>query len=1183
MNKTEQFIAAEVPLVLAQAPEGMDALFLAQILGNAAGDILHIARDDHRMGNFAELMAFFSPDTEILTFPAWDCLPYDRVSPNPDICAQRMTCLSKLAAADPLQGTSLSPRKRLIITTINAVTQMIPARDTLKNLSFLAKTGDQIDVAHLTHFLSRNGYSRASTVMEHGDFAIRGGLIDIFPSGQVNPVRIDLWGDVIEVMRRFDPISQRTAEKVEEISLVPMNEVMLDEESIRRFRGAYVRQFGTVLDQDPLYEAIKEGRRHQGMEHWLPYFHFKLESLFDYLPDCPVTMDQLTSEAFADRQQAIEDYYQTRKEAYQQTKKGAGGAFSTYKPLPPEKLYLTADQWQKLCEARKIHQFAGFQAPPARDHMNIGGTIGRNFSPERNDERNDERKRPADPQINVYDALRKHCRALQQEGKQVLIASYSAGSQNRLMAVLKEHGMIHYQVIDLWANHRKLPAGVIGLIILPLEHGFDSGDRVIIAEQDILGDRLVRKVRKSRKAENFIQEASALTPGDLVVHMDHGIGRYEKLITLDVNGAAHDCVHLTYQGGDKLYVPVENIEILSRYGAGGDKGLGDGQLDRLGGAAWQARKAKLKKRIRDMADELIKVAAQRALRKGVIMQPPEGLYDEFCARFPYSETDDQLRAIADVITDLSSGRPMDRLICGDVGFGKTEVALRTAFLAVMEGFQVAIITPTTLLARQHYKTFVDRFRGLPVRIGHLSRLVSPKNQKLTRAELDQGSCEIVIGTHALLGKNITFNNLGLIIIDEEQHFGVSHKERLKKMRHNVHVLTLTATPIPRTLQLAMSGMRGLSLIATPPVDRLAIRTFVLPMDDMVIREALLREFYRGGQSFYVCPRIADLKEIEDFLREHVPEVKTATAHGQMPPTQIEDIMNAFYDGKYDVLISTTIIESGLDIPTANSMIIHRADMFGLAQLYQLRGRVGRSKIRAYAYLTLAPRRLPTPLAEKRLQVLQTLDTLGAGFTLASHDLDIRGAGNLLGEEQSGHIKEVGMELYQHMLEEAVAEAKSGIADEEIEGIWSPQINVGAAVLIPEDYVPDLNLRMSLYRRLADLNSRQEIDAFGAELIDRFGPLPEEAEHLLRIILIKYFCRLAGIEKIDAGPKGAIVTFRGSKFSNPAGLLAFISDQSAITKLRPDHRLVYVRKWSKIENRLQGSLNLASALAKAAQA
>jgi len=1160
VKPSDTLIKADTPLHIANAPEGMEALFLSRMVRDRAGVTLHIARDDHRMTNLVDLVQYFAPDIDVMIFPAWDCLPYDRVSPNPDISAKRMTTLCRLASGK-------IPQKTLVLTTINAVTQLIPEQDSLKGLSLQVTSGEQIDIEELTRFLSRNGYARSSTVMEHGDFAIRGGLIDIFPSGQSRPVRIDLWGDVIETLRHFDPISQRTSDEIKQFSLVPMSEIILDDESIRRFRGAYVREFGTVLQQDPLYEAVREGRRHQGMEHWLPCFYFRLESLFDYLPDCAVTMDPLVTEAFSDRLKAVQDYYQARLQARETPDRGNITALPAYKPLPPEKLYFTADQWQECCDNRNIHQFIPFHAPPDSPHIDLNGSTGRDFAPERNN-----------PSQNVYEALHQHCRDLFKQGRRILIASYSGGAQNRLAAVLKEHGLPDHQILGSWASRKKLPAGTIGLIVLPIEHGFDDGSVALIAEQDILGDRLVRKGGKSRRAENFIQEASALTPGDLVVHMDHGIGRYEGLQTIDVNGAAHDCVHLTYQGGDKLYVPVENIEILSRYGSEGS----DGQLDKLGGVAWQGRKARLKQRIRDMADELIKTAALRALRKGAVIQPPEGMYDEFCARFPYTETDDQLHAISDVITDLGSGRPMDRLICGDVGFGKTEIALRTAFLAVMEGFQVAIIAPTTLLTRQHYQTFCDRFRGLPVKIGHLSRLVSAKNQKLTREEIKNGSCEIVIGTHALLGKNIHFQNLGLIIIDEEQHFGVVHKERLKKMKHDVHVLTLTATPIPRTLQLAMSGMRGLSLIATPPVDRLAVRTFVLPMDSLVIREALMREHFRGGQSFYVCPRVADLKDIEDFLTRHVPEVKTVIAHGQMAPGQIEDIMNAFYDGKYDVLISTTIIESGLDIPTANTMIIHRADMFGLAQLYQLRGRVGRSKNRAYAYLTLTPRRQPTPQAEKRLQVLQTLDTLGAGFSLASHDLDIRGAGNLLGEEQSGHIREVGMELYQNMLEEAVAAARSETSDEEAEGLWSPQINVGANVLIPERYVPDLNLRMSLYRRLADLKDRRQIDAFGAELIDRFGDLPEEVEHLLKIILIKHFCRQAGIEKIEAGPKGAIVTFRDSKFANPAGLVDFISRQTSVTKLRSDHRLVYVRKWSKIDNRLQGSLNLAHALAKAAR-
>jgi len=1146
-------------LTLSNVPEGMDALIIAEIANsvNANRPLMHIARDDLRMENIAELVQFYFPEANVITFPAWDCLPYDRVSPNPDILARRMTALMNI-----LNPTD---KKQIIISTINAVTQHIPCKEIIKNASFTAKIGSTINIDNLTNYLTHNGYSRSSTVVDHGDYAIRGSIIDIFPPGNKKPVRIDLWGDEVDTIKLFDPVSQRTDTKIDGIKLVPMGEIFLDDKSISCFRRKYVTEFGPARGNDPLYEAVTDGRKHAGMEHWLPFFHEKLETIFDYLNAPLITMDNLSTEALETRLSAISDYYLSRKTAYSEAPNKTD-TIAPYKPVRPEQLFMSAAEWNDYSDQLNFHQFNPFEVPLAKNTHSYKGSQGRNFAPERNDKK-----------INIYDALRKHIVAKQEAGKKIYLASYSIGARDRLSAVLNDHGMSRYKLLDSWKSAKRLPRDTIGLIILPLEHGFETDKFAIISEQDILGDRLIRKVRRTRKAENFISEASALTPGDLVIHMDHGIGRYVGLKTIDVGGAAHDCVLLTYHGGDKLYVPVENIEVLSRYGNEDS----DGKLDKLGGVAWQGRKAKLKKRIREMADELIKVAAERALRKGEIIKPADGLYNEFCARFPYSETDDQLNAIGDVIEDLSSGRPMDRLICGDVGFGKTEIALRTAFLAVMEGFQIAIVAPTTLLARQHYKTFSERFRGFNIKVGHLSRLVTAKEQKLTKEELSKGDCEIVVGTHAVLGKTINFNNLGLLIIDEEQHFGVGHKEQLKKLKSNVHVLTLTATPIPRTLQLAMSGIQGLSLIATPPVDRLAVRTFVLPMDDLVIREALLREHYRGGQSFYVCPRISDLKEIHEFLKETVPEVKVVMAHGQMSPGQIEDIMNAFYDGAYDVLLSTTIVESGLDIPTANTMIIHRADNYGLAQLYQLRGRVGRSKVRAYAYLTLPPRRIPTPQAEKRLNVLQTLDTLGAGFTLASHDLDIRGAGNLLGDEQSGHIKEVGIELYQQMLEEAVVQAKSSANDDDAEGAWSPQINVGASVMIPERFVKDLNLRMSLYRRIAELKNRNDIDAFGGELIDRFGSLPEEVEHLLKVIEIKQYCKIACIEKIETGPKGAIISFRNSKFPNPPGLIDFLTKQGSVTKLRPDHKLVYVRKWSKVENRLLGSLNLSKALAKIA--
>ncbi|MEL6751270.1 MAG: TRCF domain-containing protein, partial [Pseudomonadota bacterium] len=602
------------------------------------------------------------------------------------------------------------------------------------------------------------------------------------------------------------------------------------------------------------------------------------------------------------------------------------------------------------------------------------------------------------------------------------------------------------------------------------------------------------------------------------------------------------------------------------------------QLDRLGGANWQARKAKLKKRILEMAGQLIDVAAKRMLQKAEAVTLPDGVYDEFAAKFPYEETDDQLNAIDAVFTDLASGRPMDRLVCGDVGFGKTEVALRAAYLVAMAGKQVALVVPTTLLARQHYKTFSERFHGLPVNVRQASRLVGNKELNAAKAGVKDGSVDIVIGTHALLGKSVEFKRLGLLIIDEEQHFGVKHKERLKELKSDVHVLTLSATPIPRTLQLALTGVRELSLITTAPVDRMAVRTFITPFDGIVVREALMRERLRGGQSFYVCPRLSDIRARAEWLAEYVPELKVGIAHGQMPPGELEDIMNAFYEGQYDVLLSTTIVESGLDIPTANTMIVHRSHMFGLAQLYQMRGRVGRSKTRAYCILTLPPRTVLNPVAERRLKVLQSLDTLGAGFQLASHDLDIRGGGNILGEEQSGHVREVGFELYQQMLEEAVAELKEG-GDAEIDDKWSPQITVGATVMIPEGYVPDLTLRMSLYRRLAELQSAQEIDAFGAEMIDRFGPLPNEVEQLLKIVWVKAMCRKANIAKLDAGPKGVVVSFRNKEFPEPAKLIGWIGEQGSEAKIRPDQSLVLQRDYPTADKRLRGAAVITQTLAK----
>ncbi len=1147
--------------LIAGAPEGFDALVLCELARSRAAtggsaQLLHVARDDARLDKLAETIAFFDPEVETLRFPAWDCLPYDRISPHREIVSQRIDTLTRLLGPPPADG------HRIVLTTIAALLQRVPAPSFFEGALFPLRVGGAQGPQALIGYLTRNGYTRSETVNEAGEFAVRGGIVDLFPPGSPQPLRVDFFGDEIESIRAFDPLTQRSGDKVEAIDLKPVGEFRLDARAVELFRSRYRERFGAAVADDPLYEAVSAGRLYAGLEHWLPLYHERLETLLDYMRGAAVTLDYQADESRDARLDLIGDFYDARI-AYQRAEEASG---APYRPLPVEMLYLTADEWDERLSDRTIGLLSPFVAPEgAPGCIDAGGRKGRDFADVR-----------AQPDVNVFEALRTHIGALQDSGLRVVVAGHTAGSLDRLSHLLKDHGIDRRQHLSDWTDLSAAPADHVGMIALPLDAGFQTVDTAVIAEADIVGDRLARPAKKRKRPDQFLAELANFAEGDFVVHVDHGIGRYDGLATLDVGGAPHDCLRVIYDGGDKLFVPVENIEVLSRYSSE-DAAV---QLDKLGGLGWQTRKARVKQRIREIAGQLIKTAAERQVRTGVVMQPSEGIYDEFCARFPYVETDDQGRAIEDVVADLGSGRPMDRLVCGDVGFGKTEVALRAAFVAVMAGLQVAVITPTTLLSRQHFRTFGDRFAGLPVRIKQLSRLVTGKDAAEVKAGIKSGDLDIVIGTHALLGKGIEFKSLGLLIVDEEQHFGVAQKERLKELRTDVHVLTLTATPIPRTLQMALSGVREMSLIATPPIDRLAVRTFVLPYDPVILREAILREHYRGGQSFYICPRIEDLDKVAGRLRDLVPEIKFVMAHGQMPARQLEQAMTAFYDRQYDLLLSTSIVESGLDIPTANTIVIHRAHMFGLAQLYQLRGRIGRSKQRGYAYLTLPADRVLSQVAEKRLQVMQTLDTLGAGFTLASHDLDIRGAGNLLGEEQSGHIREVGIELYQNMLEEAVQEAR-GAARAAAAETWTPQINLGMPVLIPESYVADLGVRLGLYRRIAALLDRTEIDAFAAEMIDRFGPLPVEVENLLQIVAMKRLCRDAGIDKIEAGPKGAVLSFRDNKFAKPENLIAFIGKRQAVISLRPDHKLVYRQAWDNAKTRVAGVHKLMEEIARLA--
>jgi transcription-repair coupling factor (superfamily II helicase) len=1151
--------AANAPgrLVLARTAEGFEGLALADILARRGGRALFVAREDRRAEAVAASASFFGPDLEIVRLPAWDCQPYDRVSPGATVAAARTAALSRLAEPDGAAPV-------LVIATVSGVLQRAAPREALRAASFSARVGQVVDLDVLKRHLVANGYVRADMVMEPGDYALRGGVVDVFPPGRDEPIRLDFFGDALESVRAFDPQSQRSTRLLETVELEPVSEALLDPDSISRFRRGFVARFGGAAGGDPIYDAVSEGGRAAGMEHLLPLFHERLESVLDYVGEgALVVLDHLAENAIAERRRLIEDYFTARKEAAPY--KGGGFDSPVYRALEPKELQLDEDAWARALEARPIRELSAFEPADAAPAVDLGARPGREFAAERQTDG-----------VNVFDAVAEVLKAHLAAGRRVVLACWSEGSGERTAGVLADHGLPDVRPVASWAEAQALPKAAAARAILPLERGFETDGLVVLSEQDILGDRLARSSAR-RRPTDFISEAATLSVGDLVVHVDHGIGRYRGLKTLEVQSAAHDCLELEYAGDAKLYLPVENVDLLSRYGSD----AAEAQLDRLGGAGWQSRKARAKQRLRDLAEKLIKIAAARELRQVDPLIVSAGLYDEFCARFPYAETDDQLAAIDATRADLASGRPMDRLICGDVGFGKTEVALRAAFIAAINGRQVAVIAPTTLLARQHMKTFTERFRGWPVKIRQLSRLVTGKDAAVARDEIAAGTCEIAIGTHALLAKAVTFKDLGLLIVDEEQHFGVRHKERLKELKADIHVLTLTATPIPRTLQMSLAGIRDLSLIATPPIDRLAVRTYIAPFDAVTVREALLRERFRGGQSFFVCPRISDIPDAEEYIKTRVPEVRYIVAHGQMTPGELEDRMNEFYEGRVDVLLSTAIVESGLDIPTANTLIVHRADRFGLAQLYQLRGRVGRSKTRAYAYLTIPSAWKITEGAERRLKVLQSLDTLGAGFALASHDLDLRGGGNLLGEEQSGHIREVGVELFQSMLEEAIASERD--EPEAGQGGWSPQINVGLPILIPEDYVPSLEVRLSLYRRASALETLQEREGFAAEMIDRFGPLPEQTRHLLDVIEIKQLCRRARISKVDAGPKGAVVAFREDAFADPAPLVELVTGHSIQMQLRPDRTLLIKGSWDDSADRLKGVRRWLERLAETAEA
>lgn len=1104
------------------------------VISNLTSDkIMFIASDEAKLAAIEEQIKFFSPNVNIIVFPSWDCAYYDKISPNIAVLTQRIAAMNQM----------LEAKKAILLTSAKAIIQKLPPKDLIPEFCKTIKKNDNIARDELLTLLIALSFRRVEVASEPGDFAVRGGIIDIVSKPDLG-YRIDFFGSKVEKIRSFDLVTQTSIIELAEIKLLPSSEVVLTPETIKCFEAKFIQEFGDLAADSPLYQAISSGRKYPGMEHYLPCFYNNLADIFDYFQPDQILYDHEIIHEFAEEFKQIKEYYQERKDLLVSRFKDE----LLYYPLEPEQLWLEfSDLEENLNKYKQIksHQFSLDQT----QGIDLEIKISENFD-----------LSASNKNISAFDLFKKYrdeCK------KKIVVACMSEGSLQRISSILENYN-IHCYRLSKFADYKNISGKTVGIAILPIEHGFNVADFAIVSEQDLLGEKIIRK--KSKKTlENILEEISNLQIGEYVVHQKHGIGLFSGLETISAAGINHDCLKINYDGGDILYLPVENLDLISRYGSSDEQV----RLDKLGGVAWQHRREKLKEKLKIIAADLIKTAAIRASREADKLSANAHIYEEFCARFHYVETDDQLNSIKDVEADLASGVPMDRLVCGDVGFGKTEVAMRAAFIASYPEHghkkQVAIIVPTTLLARQHYQGFYKRFAGFNLRIAQISRLVSAKEIKAVKQGLKDGSVDIVIGTHALLAKDVEFKNLGLLVVDEEHRFGVTQKEKLKKLQENVHILTLSATPIPRTLQMSLTGVRDLSIIATPPIDRQVVKTYIMNYDSVVIREAIVREFYRGGQIFFVCPRISDIEEILPKLKELVPEIKIVVAHGQMSPANLEEIMADFYSKKFHLLLSTTIIESGIDIPEANTIFIHRADKLGLAALYQLRGRVGRSNIKAFAYLLLPTHRL-SKLAVSRLEVMQTLDTLGAGFTVASHDMDIRGFGNLVGDEQSGHIKEVGLELYQHMLNEAIMGIKEN--REKIDNEFSPQININLPIMLPDTYIADLNLRLNIYRHLAMLKTEDEVDAYAMEMIDRFGIYPQEVEYLLIVIKLKQKAKRVNVEKIDIGAKAITFSFRDNQCKEPDKLFELVEQNKLFIRIRPDHKLLISKEFKDSKEQLK---------------
>ncbi|MBL1378007.1 transcription-repair coupling factor [Zobellella iuensis] len=1081
--------------VLLVVPDTPTALRLEQEVG-------HLLADDDAL--------------PVRLFPDWETLPYDSFSPHQDIISQRLETLYGLPALT--RGLLIVPVTTLMLRT--------PPRAWLEQNSLLLKTGDRLDLHGLRRRLEQAGYRAVDQVLEHGEFAARGALLDLFPMGATEPYRIDFFDDEIDTLRPFDPDTQRSQDKVTQVRLLPAREFPTDAAAIERFRGQYRERFALRNEPEALYHRVSQGQFPPGIEYYIPLFFEHTQTLFDSLPE------QLLVLGLGELSEAADAVWQDVQARYEDRR------HDLLRPLlAPDDLYLKPDAL-----LHRLNHWPRLQLSQA-PVMEKGERLNAPVSPLPELEVEHQKTDPLARLLAFCDAF---------PGR-VLFSVETAGRREALLELLAGSPLKPWPVESL--AHFLRGEDPIGLLVGPLAQGFVLGEQfALICEGDLLGGRVIQRRRREKSAalspDTLIRNLAELSIGQPVVHLDHGVGRYLGLQTLDAGGLKSEYLTLEYAGGDKLYVPVTALHLVGRYSGADDPGL-----NKLGNDSWAKAKRKAAEKVRDVAAELLDVYARRAAQPGQAVTHDKAAYRQFCDAFPFEETDDQLKAINAVLTDMTQPKAMDRLVCGDVGFGKTEVAMRAAFVAVHGGKQVAVLVPTTLLAQQHYDNFRDRFANWPVRVEMVSRFKTGKEQDKVLAGLAEGGIDIVIGTHKLLSQEVKFKDLGLLIVDEEHRFGVRQKDQIKALRADVDILTLTATPIPRTLNMAMGGMRDLSIIATPPAKRLAVKTFVRESDPATVREAILRELKRGGQVYYLHNEVQTIENSADALRTLVPEARIAIAHGQMRERELERVMSDFYHQRFNVLLCSTIIETGIDVPSANTIIMDRADKLGLAQLHQLRGRVGRSHHQAYAYLlTPHPKRMTTD-AKKRLEAIAALEDLGAGFALATHDLEIRGAGELLGDEQSGQITAIGFSLYMEMLEQAVKALQSG-KEPALDQLLRSQteIELRLPALLPDDYIPDVNMRLSMYKRIAAAEDKAALRELQVELIDRFGLLPQPGKNLVALAEIKLKASQLGIEKIDAGPQGGTLAFAQDAKVDPGYLVSLLQSQPRIYKMEGPTKL-----------------------------